>query len=132
MPSSARTRGAGHEPADLYAIIQDAVNEADLDAFVAAHDGDATVVIPPNGAVASGHAEIRAAMLALLALQPHLTLAPTKALQSDGLALAHGRWQLTVVDDGSRIELSGLGTMVSRRCGDGSWRVVLDDPLTGP
>ncbi len=90
------------------------------------------MVLAPGGAIANGHADIRAAIGALLALQPRLTLTPTKALQSDGLALAHGRWQLTVVDDGSRIELSGLGTMVSRRSGDGSWRVVLDDPLTGP
>jgi ketosteroid isomerase-like protein len=71
-------------------------------------------------------------VIALLALRPQLTIAPGRVLQHDGLALAHGRWHLTVIDDGSRIELSGLGTMVSRRCVDGAWRVVLDDPLTSP
>jgi ketosteroid isomerase-like protein len=132
MQSSARTRSAAHEPADLYAIIQNAVNGADVAAFIDAHDDDATVVAPPDGWIASGRAEIRAAITTLLALRPQLTMAPVRMLQGDGLALAHGRWHLTVIDDGSRIDLSGLGTMVSRLCVDGVWRVVLDDPLTGP
>jgi hypothetical protein len=51
--------------------------------------------------IAHGHAEVRAAIAAL-------------------------------VDEGSRIELSGLGAMVSRRGADGSWRIVVDDPLVGP
>jgi hypothetical protein len=29
-------------------------------------------------------------------------------------------------------ELRGLGTMVSRRRSDGTWRIVLDDPLAYP
>ena len=71
-------------------------------------------------------------MAALLDLRPHLHMTAVRVLQRDGLALAHGRWRLTVVDEGSRIELSGLGAMVSRRGEDGSWRIVLDDPLMGP
>ena len=132
MPPSTSTRRAAREPAELYAIIQDAVNAADIDAFVDAHDDDATVVIPPDGTIAHGHRQIRAGIVALLELRPRLTLVPSTALRSDGLALAHGRWHLTVVDDGSRVELNGLGTMVSRRGADGAWRVILDNPLTGP
>lgn len=54
-----------------------------------------------------------------------------KKLETDGLALTHGRWRLAVTEHGSRSELRGLGTMVSRRRPDGTWRVVLDDPLSG-
>jgi hypothetical protein len=41
--------GGARESADLDAIVQDAVNGADLDAFVNTHDDDATVVVPPDG-----------------------------------------------------------------------------------
>ncbi len=119
MPSPPRTSPAAQEPTDLYAIIQDAVNAADVEAFVRAHDDDATVVSPPEGAIARGHAQIRAAIVTLLRLRPHLTLVASSALRGGELALAHGRWHLTVDDDGSRIELTGLGTMVSRRGADG-------------
>ena len=132
MPSPARIGGAAGDPADLYAVVQDAINGGDLDAFVDAHDPDATVGRDDDGVVARGHAEVRAAMAALLDLRPQLQMTAVRVLQRDGLALAHGRWRLTVVDEGSRIELSRLGAMVSRRGEDGSWRIVLDDPLMGP
>ena len=51
MPSPPRTSPAAQEPTDLYAIIQDAVNAADVEVFVRAHDDDATVVSPPEGAI---------------------------------------------------------------------------------
>jgi ketosteroid isomerase-like protein len=50
-------------------------------------------------------------------------------IQTDELALTHGRWTLTGSDGGELIEMSGRGTMVSRRQPDGSWRIVLDNPL---
>jgi hypothetical protein len=34
------------KPQDLLPIIEDAINRADLDAFLAAHDGKATVLVP--------------------------------------------------------------------------------------
>ena len=51
-------------------------------------------------------------------------------LEGPPVAVTHGRWRLTLIEDGCRVELSGLGTMVSRRRADGVWRIVLDDPLT--
>jgi ketosteroid isomerase-like protein len=53
-----------------------------------------------------------------------------KKLQSDGLALTQARWNLTGTDaDGERVELAGEGTIVSRRQPDGSWLIVLDNPI---
>ena len=95
----AHVRPAASQPAALYAIIAEAVNQA---------------------------------MSSLLTLRPRLQMSAVRVLQRGGLALAHGRWRLTVIDDGSRIELTGLGAMVSRRGTDGAWRVLLDDPLIGP
>ena len=47
-------------------------------------------------------------------------------LPGDGLALTHARWRLEL--DGG--ELAGRGTIVSRRQPDGSWLVVLDNPMS--
>jgi hypothetical protein len=49
MPSSVSIPSPAHTPDELHAIIQDAINRADLDAFLDAHDDDATVVVPPAG-----------------------------------------------------------------------------------
>jgi ketosteroid isomerase-like protein len=51
-------------------------------------------------------------------------------LEADGLALTHARWSLVGSDGGERVELAGRGTIVSRRQPDGSWRIVLDHPLS--
>lgn len=52
-------------------------------------------------------------------------------IEGPGLALTHARWSLVgTAEDGSRVTQSGVGTMVSRRRPDGSWKIVLDNPLT--
>jgi uncharacterized protein (TIGR02246 family) len=131
-PANRRPRRAAGTPAELYGIIQDAVNAADLEAFLGAHDHDASVVLPPHGQPTSGREELRTAIVTLFGLRPTLTMEPVKELEGDDLALLHGRWRLTINDHATRTELSGLGTMVARRGSDGAWRVALDDPLTGP
>jgi len=118
------------KPQDLLPIIEDAINRADLDAFLAAHDGAATVVVPPGGRPAHGHDEIRAAMAAVLAMRPRLETAVVRTLLADGFALSHSRWRLTLTGTGSRSPLRGLGTMVARRTEAGSWLILLDNPLT--
>jgi uncharacterized protein (TIGR02246 family) len=131
MPSSAHVRSLAHTPDELHAIIQDAINRSDMDAFVDVHEDDATVVVPPDGRSAHGHDQIRAAIAPLLALAPEMATVVVKKLEADGLALTHGRWRLAVSEQGNRSELHGHGTMVSRRQPDGTWRIVLDDPLSG-
>ena len=90
---------------------------------------DATVIVPPDGRSARGRDEIRAAIAPLFALSPVMASVVVKKLEADGLALTHGRWTLAVTEHGHRSELFGLGTMVSRQGPDGTWRIVLDDPL---
>lgn len=131
MPSAAYVRLQAHTPEELHAIIQAAVNAADVDSFCDAHDERATVVVPPDGRTARGREEIRAAIAPLLALAPELATEVVKKLEADGLALTHGRWRLTLTEHGSRSELRGVGTMVARQQADGTWRIVLDDPLSG-
>jgi uncharacterized protein (TIGR02246 family) len=122
---------SARSPEQLHALIAEAVNASDLDAFAALHETDATIVLPPEGRRVSGHDAIRAAMTPLLAMRPELTVEVVAKLEADGLALTYGRWNMTISPGGERSELSGRGTMVSRRQPDGSWRIVLDDPI-GP
>ena len=131
MPSPAPPPRLANTPDDLHTIIQDAINGADVEAFLDAHHDDATVVIPPDGQVVCGREEIRIAITPLLALQPQMETVVVQKLEGPTLALTHGRWHLTIIEDGCRAELSGVGTMVSRRGDDGAWRIVLDDPLAG-
>ncbi len=125
VPSPART------PEALHAILEDAFNRGDLDAYVDAYDDDATLVVPPDGRSVHGRDEIRAAAAPMFDLQPRMTMVVHKKLETEGLALTRGRWELVgTTPDGNRTELSGRGTMVSRRRPDGTWRIVLDDPLS--
>lgn len=118
-------------PTDLHAILADSFNRADIDASLVAYEKDSLLVVPPDGEVVRGRDNIRKATEPLFALRPHMNIEVAKVLEAGDLALAHARWTLTATDPaGQPVELSGRGTMVSRRQPDGTWRIVLDDPLT--
>jgi uncharacterized protein (TIGR02246 family) len=118
-------------PEELHALVEAAFNAGDVDGFVELYDDDATLVVPPDGLRASGKAAIRVAIEATLALKPAARMEVVQKLEANGLALTRGRWTLVgAAEDGTRVELSGLGTMVSRCHPDGSWRIVLDNPMS--
>jgi ketosteroid isomerase-like protein len=63
--------------------------------------------------------------------QPRAEIEVAEKLQSDGLAFTHARWRLNGTDaEGQSVELSGDGTIVSRQQADGSWLIVLDNPVS--
>ncbi len=118
-------------PEALHEIIERGFNEGDLDLIVDAYDGDAILVVPPDGHVARGHHDIRFASAAILARNPRMTIAVVKKLEGNGLAVTQGRWQMQLsAPDGQRHTMAGHGTLVSRKRPDGSWGIVLDDPLS--
>jgi uncharacterized protein (TIGR02246 family) len=127
------TRGSAPRTArtaeEVHAVLQDAVNHGDIDALVAIYENDATLLVPPGGRSAHGHHEIRSMMAPVLAARPHLTSTVDTTLVGDGWALTHTHWELTG-DGGNDTRLTGRGTVVSRRRPDGTWGIVLDDPLS--
>jgi uncharacterized protein (TIGR02246 family) len=127
-----RTPGhsAAHTPEALHTILEDAFNSGDVDALVDAYEEDAVLVVP-KGPYVRGRDNIRAAKAPVLALGPHFTSVVQKVLQTDGLALTYARWELVgPASDHTAMRLSGRGTTVSRRRPDGTWGIVLDDPLS--
>jgi uncharacterized protein (TIGR02246 family) len=117
-------------PEETHALLAEALNNGDLDALVEVYAENAAVVVPPDGKLATGRTEIRRALVPMLALRPTVTLEVVKKLQSDDLALTHGRWNLVGTDaEGASVALAGSGTIVSRRQPDGRWLIVLDDPM---
>ena len=117
-------------PEEIHASLAATFNERDLDAYARNYEENAAMILPPEGNRASGRDAIRAAVEATFELRPSLRIDVVETLQADGLALTHARWSLTGTDAGERVELSGRGTLVSRRQPDGSWRIVLENTMT--
>ena len=119
-----------HRPEEIHAQIAAAFAAGDLDAFLELHEPGAVSVVPPEGRRVHGHAEIRAALAPLFALRPQAQIEVLEKLEADGLALTHARVHVTAGSGGERLEISGRGTIVSRRQADGTWRIVLDNPMS--
>jgi uncharacterized protein (TIGR02246 family) len=118
-------------PEAIPALLAAAMNAGDVEAFIELHEPDASSIVPTDGRVASGAAEIREAVEPIFALAPRLDNEVIAKLENDGLALIQTRWALTASErDGQVIELGGHGTIVSRRQPDGSWRIVLENTLS--
>jgi ketosteroid isomerase-like protein len=119
-----------HRPEEIHALIADALNAGDTDAFDALHEDCATIVVPSDGRRVSGREEIHAALEEVFALAPTVQIECVDKLESDGLALTHGDWRLAGSRDGHRVAMAGRGTIVSRRQPDGTWQIVFDNPLS--
>ena len=115
------------------ASIAAAVNAHDLDAFVALHEPDAVVIVPPDGERASGHDEIRKVLEPLFESTPSTDIDLHRILYTDGLAMSHSHFTVRLTrPDGEKVEKAGMGTVVTRRQPDGTWRIVFDFPLRSP
>lgn len=119
-------------PAAVHAALEDAFRRGDLDAYLELHEDNATVVVPPIGESMHGRDAIGAAMTTMLGRPQNLTSTVRKELVAGDLALTRADWTLDgTAPDGAPLRLTGHGTVVSRRRPDGTWAVVIDDPV-GP
>lgn len=114
-------------PEETHAALEAAFNTGDLDAFLAIHEPGAATISPLTGEAVAGLEAMRSSLEPIFARRPRAEIEVLAKLQSDELALTLARWTLTMTD-GEPVELSGRGTIVSRRPPDGTWRIVLDIP----
>lgn len=119
-------------PEAIHTVLEAAFNHGDLDTLVGAYDEDATLVVPTDGRTVHGRDEIREATAPLLALSAlRMRSVVTRMLRTDGVALAQARWEFSAIaPDGSPVRMAGHANLVSRRRPDGSWGIVLDDPMS--
>jgi uncharacterized protein (TIGR02246 family) len=116
-----------HSPEQIHALIGTAFNTGDRDGLAQLYEEDATVTgVPPEGGRVSGRDAIVAATEPIFAIAPTATLEVVEKLEGDGLAMTQGRWRIAGTNAGEPVEMTGRGTLVSRRQPDGAWRVVLE------
>jgi uncharacterized protein (TIGR02246 family) len=121
---------SARSPEETHDLLAAAFNDGDLEAFVDVYDEHALLVVPPTGQRISGRAEIRTALQETFELRPKARIDVVDKLESDGLALTLAQWALDGTDaSGQPVRLKGRGTIVSRRQADGSWRILLDQPM---
>jgi uncharacterized protein (TIGR02246 family) len=115
-------------PTDVIDALSARLAHGDLEGALALYEPDATFA-PQPGEQVSGLAAIRPALERFIALKPAMTGSIEKVLEADDVALVVNRWTLTGTGpDGAPIEMAGVSSDVMRRQGDGSWRILVDDP----
>jgi uncharacterized protein (TIGR02246 family) len=115
-------------PAAVIDAFADRLAAGDLDGALALYEPDATFA-PQPGTQVTGHAAIRDALEQCMALRPELSGDVVKVLEAGDVALVVNRWTLRgSAPGGEPVEMAGTSADVMRRGGDGSWRLVVDDP----
>jgi ketosteroid isomerase-like protein len=87
------------------------------------------VLMERNGTTIHGHAAIRAHLTALFSIKPTIRIQHHKTLDAGTVAILVSEWTLSGKDpNGAPVTDSGRTYDVVRRQGDGSWRLVVDNP----
>jgi uncharacterized protein (TIGR02246 family) len=116
-------------PDQIHRRFLQAVNAKDADAVLAMYDPDA-VNVELDGSQTTGRDALRASFTGLVGAVRHIEGGTRKIFVAGDIALTSGTWTAEfVLPDGSVIEQQGTSTEVSRRQPDGTWRIVIDDPM---
>lgn len=116
-------------PTQIHQQFSQAFNAANLEALVGLYEAGAVLAV--EGGPARGLDAIREAYRGFLAFKPRIRVETIASFETaDGLALLHGRWEMTGTQpDGSPLRMEGRNTEVVRRQPDGRWLFVLDNPF---
>jgi len=113
-------------PEDCDRLFAEHLNAGDAVALAALYEAHATLVLDVEY---TGHAAIREALQAFLAMQPKVRMHVTKVVRVDDIAVLYNDWTMTLLDaNGMPTEDRGAAIEIVRRQSDGSWRYILDDP----
>lgn len=118
-------------PDEIPGLVAAAFNGGSPAALLGLYEPGAVLTLPPDGQQVTGLDAIRQAVEPMFERVTSAKIDLVAVLQTGDLAMTHAEWTLTGTDeDGAPVEMSGLGTVVSRRQPDGTWRVVFDDPMS--
>lgn len=116
------------DPETLHSRFCEACNTCDLDGLLALYEPDA-VIAERTGELTVGTDAIRQHLQALLAMKPAMEIVSSRTVVAGVLALNSSQWRCQAVGpDGSSVEMECHGSELTRRQGDGSWRIAIDNP----
>lgn len=117
------------DPSQIHDAFMAATNAKDVDALLALYDTDG-VAVELDGSEARGETGMRAMFVGLTGAVAHIDGTTRKLFVAGDVALSSARWTAQIVlPDGTCVEQTGTTAEVSRRQPDGTWRMVIDDPL---
>jgi uncharacterized protein (TIGR02246 family) len=116
-------------PDQIHGTFEQAVNAKDADAVLDLYAPDA-VNVELDGSLTTGRDALRASFAGLVGAIRHIEGHTRKIFVAGDIALTSSTWTAEfALPDGSVIEQQGTSTEVSRRQPDGTWRIVIDDPM---
>jgi ketosteroid isomerase-like protein len=116
-------------PDQIHDRFMRATNEKDVDGLLALYD-TAGIAVQLDGSEAVGEPAMRAMLDGLTSAIRRIDGSTRKLFVSGDIALSSADWTAEIVlPDGSVVTQGGTTAEVSRRQPDGTWRVVIDDPL---
>jgi uncharacterized protein (TIGR02246 family) len=116
-----------NSPKAVIETFADRLNNGDVEGALRLYEPEATFVVEP-GTVVSGTEEIREALVRFAEMRPTLTGEIQRVREAEDVALVLNRWSLRGEGPDGPVEMAGTSADVLRRQGDGSWRVLIDDP----
>ena len=118
-------------PEHAVELLDRAFNEGDIDAVLGFYEAAAVVVIEP-GKLARGSEELRNFFARVVRSGTSAKQLRTHVIEADGLALFLSRWTLrTGTGNPDAPSQTFVATTVFRKQSDGTWKVLIDNPL-GP
>lgn len=114
-------------PEEVIRGLAERLNQRDVEGALELYEPEA-IFVPEPGTTVSGKERIREALERFAALKPTLTGEIQGVREGGDVALVLNRWQLKGEGPEGSVEMSGTSADVLRRHGDGSWRVLIDDP----
>ena len=116
-------------PEQGWEMFMAAINAEDMDAALALYE-DGAVMASPQGDPAAGKDGVRSQLERLLAISAKIEGRIAKLFAANDVALMFVEWTATGIGpSGNKIRLGGVSTDVSRRQQDGTWMMVIDNPM---
>jgi len=118
-------------PDQIHDEFMRATNAKDVDGLLAMYDVNG-LAVELDGTQCSGAAAMRAMIEGLTGAIRHIDGATRKLFVAGDIALSSATWTAEIaLPDGQVIQQQGITAEVSQRQSDGTWKMLIDDPMFG-
>ncbi|WP_375423959.1 YybH family protein [uncultured Friedmanniella sp.] len=116
-------------PDQIHDLFLKATNAHDVATLVAMYDSGG-IAVQLDGAECTGAEAMHAMMVGLTDAIRRIDGSTRKLFVTDDIALSSASWTAEMVlPDGTVVRQQGTTAEVSRRQPDGTWKLVIDDPM---